>query len=89
MNYTFQSALEAHNLDPWECVVLEELGRRGDQPDGIFIGGWRRLDVHGPVATCILQRTPHFVLQQFWEIGYILVHHEVWQITRIRPQPLQ
>jgi len=88
VNHTFQSALEAQNLDPWEDL-LEEFGCRGDQPNGVVVVGWREPNVHGPIGTRIPQCTPHLVLQKVWDIGHISVHHEIRQITGVRPQLLQ
>ena len=89
VNYTLQSVFEAQNLDPRESVILEELCRRDDQPGGVIAGGWRRPNVHGPIATRVPQFTPDLVLQKFWDIGYISIHREVGQTTRIPLQLLQ
>ena len=89
MNDALQSVLQAHYLDPWDSVILEELSRRVDQSKGKAIRGRRRLDVHGPVSTRVSSRIPHFILQEPWKVLHIPVHHEVRQIAGIWLQLLQ
>ena len=89
VNYAFQSVLEAHNFDPRECVIVEEFGCRSDQPIGVCASGRARLNMHGPITTCVPQCTPNLALQEFLDVGYISVHHKVRQITRVWLQPLQ
>jgi len=75
VNYTFQSVLEIHNLDLRESVTFEELGRRGNQPNGEATGGWGKPKVHGPIAACVPQCISHLILQKFWDVDHILIHH--------------
>ena len=53
MNYTFQPVLEAHNLNPLDTMVVEELGGRGDHPEGGVTHYWREPNMRGPIATSI------------------------------------
>ena len=89
MNNTFQPVLEAHDLNPWDNVGHEELGCRGDQPEGIVAFGWRKPNMHGPIATGVARCTPHLILQKFFKVRNIAIHHEVRQITGILIQSLQ
>ena len=89
MNHTFQFVFKAHNLNPFDTIGIEELSGRSDQPVGIVTCGWRRQNMHSPITTCILCCTPHLVLQKFFEIRHILIHHKVWQVAWIWLQLLQ
>ena len=77
VNHTFQPILEAHNLDLWEYIPLQELSGRYGQPSRVVAIGWRRSDVHGPVGTRIPRRSSYLVLQEVRDIGYISVHREI------------
>lgn len=83
VNYAFQSVLKAHNFDPRECIIFEELGRRGDQLNGEVAGGWRGSNVHSPICARVPQSAPDLVFQKVWEIDYVPIHCEVAQGTRI------
>jgi len=63
MNHAFQLVVEAHDLDPREGVLLEELCCGRDQLSDVVAVDERGPNVHGPIATCVSQSTPHLVLQ--------------------------
>ena len=77
VNHTFQPVLEAHNLDPRECVLLQELDSRGYQPSCVVAIDRKRSDMHGSIRTRIPRCHPYLVLQEVQDIGYISVHREI------------
>ena len=45
--------------------------------------------MHGPIPTCVPQRTAYFLLQKIGKVYDIPIHNKVRQIARVRFQLLQ